>query len=500
MFKDRAKELGIEKQVKFSGGLRGKPLVKKYQEAAVHVLPSTTNAESFGMVLLEANASGTPVIGSKIGGIIQVIEDKKNGLIVEPRNEKDLAKAITFMLDSPAKAAEMGAAGRKKAVEEYQWSRQIDLYNNLFTKILNTRRVYQITAYYPPNLGGMQNCAKILSEAMAKKEMPVTVLTSNVSYKGKSHIHPDKKLDVVYCSSFEFAHTPFSLQYVWELMKVKKPAVFHLHVANAFFVDLAYLTARIKNIPYVAHIHIDPDPSGSLGFLLPLYKNLVLKPLLTHASKIICLTESQKVHFIKKYGLKKDTIVVIHNGVGKEYYIKRSAQNKKVTQILFVGRLSVQKNIPLLLEAVKMVQSNVELHIVGEGPDRENIQNKIKQLDLNNVFLDGAKYGQDLINMYRQADIFFFPTNNEGMSLALLEAMAAGIPIVTSGLDQNKELIQKGAVYVNKQDPKHYAEAIDDLIKKPRALETMSITNQQSARAFSWDNVVAKILEVYKEI
>jgi glycosyltransferase involved in cell wall biosynthesis len=86
------------------------------------------------------------------------------------------------------------------------------------------------------------------------------------------------------------------------------------------------------------------------------------------------------------------------------------------------------------------------------------------------------------------------------MSLALLEAMAAGIPIVTSGLDQNKELIQKGAVYVNKQDPKHYAEAIDDLIKKPRALETMSITNQQSARAFSWDNVVAKILEVYKEI
>ena len=224
MYKTRAKELGIEKQVKFSGGLTGKPLIKRYQEAAMLVLPSTTNAESFGMVLLEANACGTPVIGSNIGGISQVIEDGKTGLLVDPRNEKKLAAAISSLLAAPVKALTMGKAGRAKAEKEYQWTRQVELYNTLFEKICNERRIYQITAYYPPNLGGMQNCARILAESMARKDMPTTVLTSNVSYKGKSHLHPEKNLDVVYNQSFEFAHTPFSIQYVFELLKVQKPA------------------------------------------------------------------------------------------------------------------------------------------------------------------------------------------------------------------------------------------------------------------------------------
>ena len=287
---------------------------------------------------------------------------------------------------------------------------------------------------------------------------------------------------------------------MFELMKVQKPALFHLHVANAFFVDLAYLTARLKGIPYVAHIHIDPDPSGSLGFLLPLYKNLILKPLLKNAAKIICLTESQKEHFIKKYDLNPDTIIVIHNGVGKEFYLNRNTRESKTTQLLFVGRLSIQKNIPLLLEAVKMVQSKVELHIVGEGPDKEHILKKIDELQLKNVTLEGAKYEKDLIQMYRQADIFLFPTNNEGMSLALLEAMAAGLPIVTSALEQNKELLKKGAAFVEKQEAAKYAATIDGLIKDPSRLAQMSKINQETAKAFNWDNIVDQILDTYQEI
>lgn len=495
-----AAELGIGDHTSFPGGMTGEPLIKEYHNADMLVLPSTTNAESFGIVLLEAMACGLPVIGSKIGGIVRLIENNVNGLLVEPKNETALAKAILKVLGDKAIAKKMGAAGRKKAEQDYEWAHQIEKYNTLFEDILRQRNVYQVTAYYPPNLGGMQKVVQIIAEFLARKSMPTTVLTSDVSYTGPSHVQPEKNLSVIYNGSFEFAHTPLSLQYIFELIKTKKPALFHLHVANAFYVDLAFLTARLKGIPYVAHIHIDPDPSGKFGFLLPLYKNLILKPLLNNADAIIFLTESQKWHFIKKYNLKNRHMKVIPNGVSKEFYITRRTHSQKVTKLLFVGRLSIQKNIPLMLEALKMVQCPVELHIVGEGDDRTIILQKIKELQLNNVTLHGALYKTKLIDMYSQSDIFLFPTNNEGMSLALLEAMAAGLPVITSALEQNKELLGQGALFVKTQNAKRYAEAIDSVIRNPAQLKQMSETNLKKAQTFSWDKVIEHIMETYTNL
>ena len=114
--------------VVYHGVLHGKALVRQYQNASVFVLPSTGKTESFGMVLVEAMACGTPVIGTDVGGIPLVIDDKKTGLIVPPADVDALGKAIQSLLDNPAKAARLSDRAYQKVHNSYAWSKLIDQY------------------------------------------------------------------------------------------------------------------------------------------------------------------------------------------------------------------------------------------------------------------------------------------------------------------------------------------------------------------------------------
>lgn len=123
---DRAKEIRHKAQrmggVTVHGRLSDEGLVACYQSAAMTVLPSITPAESFGMVLAEANACGRPVIGSDIGGIPHFVHDGDNGLLVSPHDPDDLAEKIMMLLSDPAEADAMGARGRERVEREHDWA------------------------------------------------------------------------------------------------------------------------------------------------------------------------------------------------------------------------------------------------------------------------------------------------------------------------------------------------------------------------------------------
>ncbi|MEV6207553.1 glycosyltransferase family 4 protein [Kitasatospora sp. NPDC051914] len=127
-----ARSLGAADRVETAGELSGQDLVEAVRSAAVVVLPSRTEAESFGMVLVEAMACGTPVIGSAVGGIPGVVADGESGLLVPPGDPDALADACRRLLDDGALADRMGAAGRRRAEEHYDWrqltARHLDLF------------------------------------------------------------------------------------------------------------------------------------------------------------------------------------------------------------------------------------------------------------------------------------------------------------------------------------------------------------------------------------
>ncbi|MCK5450024.1 glycosyltransferase family 4 protein [Candidatus Pacearchaeota archaeon] len=114
-----AEKYGLKQNVIFLGELYGKDLVREYQNTNVLVLPSVK--ESFGMVLIEAMACKKVVIGSRVEGIPHVIDDRKNGLLVPPKNSDVLANAIIKLLKNSKLAKEMGENGYKKVRENFTW-------------------------------------------------------------------------------------------------------------------------------------------------------------------------------------------------------------------------------------------------------------------------------------------------------------------------------------------------------------------------------------------
>ncbi len=124
--RERAERLGVEDCIDWHGQVDHDDLPRFYCRAGVTVLPSLTESESFGMTLVEAMASGCPVVGSDVGGIPFVIRDHVDGLLVPPGDPVALADGLASVLIDPVRAAELGAAGREAAQARWDWTRQED--------------------------------------------------------------------------------------------------------------------------------------------------------------------------------------------------------------------------------------------------------------------------------------------------------------------------------------------------------------------------------------
>jgi len=133
-YKKLAKTLGLEHNVVFTGPLFGEKLNNMFRRAHILVLPSLS--ESFGMVLIEAMAQGTPVIGTAIGGIPDIVTHGKEGLIVPPYNSQALADAITTILENSALAETMGKAGFEKVKNNYLWDTKVKTTKAVFERFL----------------------------------------------------------------------------------------------------------------------------------------------------------------------------------------------------------------------------------------------------------------------------------------------------------------------------------------------------------------------------
>ena len=131
-----AKAYGVEDRVELLGVVPERDKVELYRKAKIVVVPSIFN-ESFGIVALEAMATGRPVIASRVGGLEDVVVNGETGILVEPGSEEKLAEAIETLLEDEAYRRKLGAKARRLVEERYSWDvvvdRIIDVYNYAIT-------------------------------------------------------------------------------------------------------------------------------------------------------------------------------------------------------------------------------------------------------------------------------------------------------------------------------------------------------------------------------
>ncbi len=125
----------VARRIHFVGKVSWDHLPEYYRASTIHVLPSTDRSEAFGMVNLEAAASGLPSVVSALPGVRTTVVHGQTGLQVEPRHAKDLADALRELLANPTVAERMGEQARRRAEEEYAWNgivdRLVGVYNDV---------------------------------------------------------------------------------------------------------------------------------------------------------------------------------------------------------------------------------------------------------------------------------------------------------------------------------------------------------------------------------
>lgn len=121
-YEEAAKRAGLAERLIFTGRVSNEELRSYYRMAGVTVLPSVTRGEAFGLVLLESLASATPVIATDLPGVRTVVENERDGFVVEAASPTALSKAIQKIFAVPANRLEMGRQGRLKIEERYTWS------------------------------------------------------------------------------------------------------------------------------------------------------------------------------------------------------------------------------------------------------------------------------------------------------------------------------------------------------------------------------------------
>jgi len=199
---------------------------------------------------------------------------------------------------------------------------------------------------------------------------------------------------------------------------------------------------------------------------------------------------------------------LIFNGWNREKFFPDESKRTKKFTILFAGRLVMQKDPMTFLKAIKIVKGKIpdlEVHIVGDGAMRKKMEDFARQNGLDsNVIFKNWLTKPEIIAEYQSASLTVMPSLAEGMSMALLEALACGQYIIATKVSNNEKLITAGinGDFIEKKDYKSLADKIidfhDNKFQKNYIVPAEHFNNL--AEQFDWKNIVKQYDEDLKRI
>jgi glycosyltransferase involved in cell wall biosynthesis len=369
--------------------------------------------------------------------------------------------------------------------------------------------VIHVAAHYPPTLGGLEKVVESLALGQSKQGLDVQVLTSRdgqrrtaatgLSTRSSAKETTQASPRVRRFRSWNVAHTPVMPGLAVALLRLPRRSIIHLHVAQAFVPEAVFAAHLLRRHRYVAHLHLDVGPSGRAGFLLRTWKPAVLGPILRRAAMVVVFTEEQRDATVARYRVDPRRVTVIPNGVDLTRFNCAERTLHSRPRLLFVGRLSVQKNVMLLLRALAGVSADFETTLVGNGELEGDLRQAVADLGLLNVEFHGRADGAELVELYHSADVFVLPSDREGMPLVLLEALAMGLPIVATDVPGNRDVVIDGqnGILVPPGDPGSFRQALLTVASDPAHYRSLSARSRQLARKYSWDAVEAQFARLY---
>jgi glycosyltransferase involved in cell wall biosynthesis len=338
----------------------------------------------------------------------------------------------------------------------------------------------------------------------------VDVLTTDITFKKvlKENNIGVIDLDVIWRD----INPPKDLWGMYRLYKFLKNSAYtivHTHTSKGGFIGR--LSAYMAKIPVIIHtVHGFAFHEQSSWFDIKIFSSL--EELASKwCDKIVTVSE-----FHRKWALElgignEEKIIAIPNGISEERVKPTKPKNeiqkeldlegKKV--LLFTGRLAPQKGIEYLFKAIPFLISKINepfvVLIVGDGPLRSYLEDLRKKLEIEQ-YVKFLGFRNDIGDLLNISDIVVLPSLWEGLSIALLEAMAAGKPIVTTTIGSNLEVVRDGesAILVPPKNPELLASAIIKLIENPELANKLATNAKyRYGKYYTENQMLEKYMDLY---
>ncbi len=383
-----------------------------------------------------------------------------------------------------------------------------------------------MAAYYWPALqfGGPIPANHGLTKALARRGIDVTVYTTNVGLNGKVPANQEVRFDGVRVFYFSFTGLleifagngwQCSLPMSRALKKsVKTFDIVHIAGIWSYPTAAAAHYARKYRVPYII------KPMGSLypfsvrgkGWKKRPYYWLISRRDIQGAAAVhyVSTDEREKCHLA--HGLANRAFVS-PSGMETPHLpdkqkLKRqypALQGKKV--ILFLGRIHRIKGLDVLARAyARLAREREDTHLLIVGPDEGGYETTVRTILRGEGAADGVTFtgvllGEDKLAALAGSDLFVLPSHSEGFSVAVLEALSCGVPVIISPACHFPEVAETGAGVVVPVDVDRLVVAIRDLLDNPGLRQEMGERGRRLVQEkYTWDSIAGQVAEEYEKI
>jgi glycosyltransferase involved in cell wall biosynthesis len=492
-----ALELGLT-NVKFAGHVNGKNLDRMIASARFTVLPSRAY-ETLGKTILESYAWQRPVVASDLGSRRELVDQGETGLLYPPGNVEQLGKAISFLVERPELAAQMGAAGRRFVEAEHAPEAHYRALMRLYTQLRpwppKAKKAATLPVAVPPLrvafIGGRGMVSKYSGIETYYEEVGkrLVEMGHHVTVYCRSYFTPAQPthagMQLVRLPTFRskhletFVHTWLSTVHVM----FSGCDVVHYHAQGpALFSFFPRLVGK-KTVVTVQGQDWQRKKWGRFASLTLRLGELASARL---PNRTMVVSQALQRHYLAVYGVQT---TYVPNGS----MIRKRVAPSQIPEwglepdnyILFLGRFSPEKNCHLLIQAYERLDTPVKLVLAGGSSYTNAYVDDLRKHQSEQVlFLDWV-YGAALDELLTNAALFVLPSDLEGLSLALLDAMGAAVCVLTSDIPENREVIE-GAGFTFQPGN------VMDLTRMLRFL-----LSDASARSVAGRNAQARVRERY---
>jgi len=494
-----------------------------YAQAYAFALPCVVakNGDRDGIpnVLLEAMAMGLPVVSTAVSGILEAVHDKRDGLMVPANDPIRLADALDLLIRKPTWARVLGDHGRMWAETQFDarehMQRLVIQMKDLLTSRVGELASWRVSELEHPTRQPLRVMYVVWSLGLGGAEQVVIRLAAGLDRRRFQPViccldEPGPFAAQAQQQGIEVLalqkRGPFDVRVVPRLIRVMRQRqiqVVHTHLWGANL--WGRFAARLAGVPAIIVTEHNVDAWKR-------WYHLVLDRLLASWATHLVAVSQQVRAFYDSHGVGRHRWQVISNGIdaqalpakgrGHAYHKLGIRPDERVVGL--IGRLVPAKAPQVFLEAFARAQRELPMLrglIVGDGPLRAQLEEQVRQLGIaERVVFTGVRH--DVPDLLVGMDALVFSSEREGLSMAMLEAMAVGVPVIATRVGGTPELIEDGVtgMQVPVGDSQAIADRVVELLCDPARAEAIRCAaHQHVERHFSLKAMIETHEALYEQ-